>query len=88
MEKTLAEYRTNLRIEQAEIAEHSPAISGKKKWKTKDGIYQLKDPETSEQAMPGTDDATYADMLRDVWETNAGGTTSLRRTSERGFERG
>ena len=66
MEKTLAEYRANLRVEQAEIAEHSSAISGKKKWKTKDGIYQLKDPETSEQAMPGTDDAIYADMLRDV----------------------
>ena len=31
MEKTLAEYRANLRVEQAEIAEHSSATSGKKK---------------------------------------------------------
>ena len=45
MEKTLAEYRANLQVEQAEIAKHSSAFSGKKKWKTKDGIYQLKDPE-------------------------------------------
>ena len=66
MEKTLAEYRANLRVEQAEIAEHSSATSRKKKWKTKDGVYQLKDPEKSEQAMPATDDAIYADVLRDV----------------------
>ena len=66
MEKTLAEYRANLQVEQAEIAKHSSAFSGKKKWKTKDGIYQLKDPEPSEQVMPGTDDAIYADLLREV----------------------
>ena len=66
MEKTLAEYRANLQVEQAEIAKHSSAFSGKKKWKTKDGIYQLKDPEPSEQAMPETDDAIYADLLREV----------------------
>ena len=41
MEKTLAEFK----VEQAEIAEHSSAFSGKKKWKTKDGIYQLKGSE-------------------------------------------
>ena len=56
--KILAEYRANLRVEQAEIAAHSSATSGRKKWKTKDGVYQLKDP--------ATDDAMYADMLRDV----------------------
>ena len=88
MEDTLAEYRANLRVEQAEIAAHSSATSGRKKWKTKDGVYQLKDPEKPEQAVPTTDDAMYADMLRDVRETIAGGTTTLRRTSERGFERG
>ena len=65
MEKTLAEYRANLQVEQAEIAKHSSAFSGKK-WKTKDGIYQLKDPEPSEQAMPETEDAIYADLLREV----------------------
>ena len=40
-------------------------FSGKKKWKTKDGTYQLKDPELG-QAMPETDEAIYADMLREV----------------------
>ena len=65
MEKTLAEYRANLQVEQAEIAKHS-AVRGKKKWKTKDGIYQLKDPEPSEEDMPETDDATYAELLREV----------------------
>ena len=60
------EYRANLRVEQAEIAVHSSATSGKKKWKTKDGVYQLKDPEKPEQAVPTADDAMYADMLRDV----------------------
>ena len=66
MEKTLAEYRANLQVEQAEIAKHS-AVRGKKKWKTKDGIYQLKDPEASEEAMPETDDAIYADLSMSVW---------------------
>ena len=37
-----------------------------KKWKTKDGIYQLKDPEPSEEDMPEMDDAIYADLLREV----------------------
>ena len=61
MEKTLAEHRANLQVEQ----KHS-AVRGKKKWKTKDGIYQLKDPEPSEEDMPATDDATYAELLREV----------------------
>ena len=66
MEDTLAEYRANLRVEEAEIAAHSSAPSGRKKWKTKEGIYQLKDPAKPEQDVPTTDDAIYADMLRDV----------------------
>ncbi len=66
MEATLANYRANLRVEQAEIAAHSSAARGRKRWKTKEGVYQLKDPEKLEQAVPDTDDATYADMLRDV----------------------
>ena len=65
MEDTLAEYRANLRIEEAEIAAHSSTPSGRKKWKTKEGIY-LKDPEKPEQDVPTTDDAIYAEMLRDV----------------------
>ena len=38
---------------------HSSATSGRKKWKTKDGVYQLKDPEKPEQAVPATDDACF-----------------------------
>ena len=51
MEDTLAKYRAHLKVEQAEIAAYSSASSGKKKWKTKDGVYQLKDPEKPEQAV-------------------------------------
>ena len=66
MQQTLAKYYANLRVEQAEIAAHPRAASGRKRWKTKEGVYQLKDPEKLEQALPDTDEATYADMLRDV----------------------
>ena len=38
----------------------------KKKWKTRDGIYQLKDPEPSEEDIAETDDTTYAELLREV----------------------
>ena len=67
MEDTLAEYRDNLCKEKAEIALHMPR--GKKRWKTKDGTYQLKHPEDgeqTEQTMPTADEATFAEMLRDV----------------------
>ena len=67
MEDTLAEYRNNLCKEIAEIALHMPR--GKKRWKTKEGTYQLKHPEDGEQAeqtMPTADEATFAEMLRDV----------------------
>ena len=66
MEDTLAEYRANLRIEEAEIAAHSSAQCGRKRWKTKEGVYQLQHPVQSEQAAPTADDAIFADMLRDV----------------------
>ena len=66
MEATLAKYRANLTDEQAEIAAHPSTTSGRKKWKTKDGVYQLKDPEEADEAVPATDDPIFADMLRDV----------------------
>ena len=64
MDDTLAEYRDNLRKEEAEIALHMPG--GKKRWKTKEGTYQLKHPEQVEQAEPTAHDAIFAEMLRDV----------------------
>ena len=60
MEDTLAEYRDNLRKEKAEITLHMP--SGKKRWKTKEGTYQLKHPEDGDQTertMPTADEATF-----------------------------
>ena len=66
MEDTLAKCRANLRIEEAKIAAHSSAQCGRKRWKTKEGVYQLKHPEQCEQAAPTADDAIFADMLRDV----------------------
>ena len=66
MQEALAQYEADLMDEQAEIdANQGPAI-GRKRWKTKQGVYQLKDPEKLEQASPNTDEATYAEMLRDV----------------------
>ena len=66
MQQTLPKYYANLRDDQAEIAAQPRAASGRKRWKTKEGVYQLKDPEKLEQALPDTDEATYAEMLRDV----------------------
>ena len=48
---------------------HPRAGSGRKRWKTKEGIHQLKDLEKLEQALSDTDEAKYADMLRDVRKT-------------------
>ena len=45
------------------------ASGGRKRWKTKQGVYQLKDPEKQEQASPNMDEATCAEMLQDLWET-------------------
>ena len=65
MQQTLAKCYANL-LSKAEIAAHPRVASGRKRWKTKEGVYQLKDPEKLEQALPDTDEATNADMLRDV----------------------
>ena len=59
-------FSQDLLDEQTEIAAHQRATIGRKRWKTKEGVYQLKDPEKLEQVSPNTDEATYAEMLRDV----------------------
>ena len=67
MDDTLAEYRDSLRMEEAEIALHTPG--GRKRWKTKEVnlIFQTSNtPEQGEQAEPTADDAIFAEMLRDV----------------------
>ena len=58
MQQTLAEYYANPKDEQAEIAADPRATSGRKRWKTKEGVYQLKDLEKLEQASPNADEAT------------------------------
>ncbi len=46
MQKTLAIYEKDLLEEQLEINAHKGASGGhRKRWKTKQGVYQLKDPE-------------------------------------------
>ena len=70
MQQALEQYEADLMDEQAEIAANQGPAIGRKRWKTKEGVYQLKDPEKLEQASPNTDEATYAEMLRDVWETD------------------
>ena len=74
MQQALAQYYADLMDEQAEIAAHQGSAIGRKRWKTKEGVYQLKDPEKLEQASPNTDEATYAEMFRDTCERQ---TTSL-----------
>ena len=66
MQQALEQYHADLMDEQAEIAAHQGSAIGRKRWKTKEGVYQLKDPEKLEQTSPNTDEATYAEMLRDV----------------------
>ena len=67
MQQALAQYAADLREEQAEIDAHKGSSVGqRKRWKTKQGVYQLKDPEKMDQASPKTEEATYAEMLQDV----------------------
>ena len=67
MQKTLANYEKDLTEEQLEINAHKGASGGHlKRWKTKQGVYQLKDPEKMDQAAPNTEEATSAEVLRDV----------------------
>ena len=76
MADAIAEYQTNLRKEQAEVALHRPLA--RKQWKTKDGIFQVKqnpsvydDPSADpndqmDETSPEQEEATFSKMLRDV----------------------
>ena len=70
MQQALAQYETDLMEEQVEIDANKGSTGGRKRWKTKQGVYQLKDPEKLEQTSPNTEGATYAEMLQDVSETD------------------
>ena len=63
---TMASRALDCSLTCSQIAAHPSTTSGWKKWKTKDGVYQLKDPEETDEALPATDDPIFADMLRDV----------------------
>ena len=66
MQQTLDQYETDLMEEQTEIEANKGSVVGHKRWKTKQGVYQLKEPERMEQASPNPEEATYAEMLQDV----------------------
>ena len=67
MKKTLADFEENLEEEQQEVNEQKGSSSHHiKRWKTKQGVFQLKDPVAMDQVEPNTEDATYAEVLRDV----------------------
>ena len=66
MQQALIQYEADLREEEAEIEANKRPTGGRKRWKTKQGVYQLKDPEKQEQASLDMDDATYAETLQDL----------------------
>ena len=66
MQQALLQYEADLMEEQDEVEENKRPTVGRKRWKTKQGVYQLKDPGKQEQVSPNTDEATYAEMLQDV----------------------
>ena len=66
MQQALDQCETDLMEEQSEIEANKGSVVGRKRWKTKQGVYQLKDPEKMEQASPNPEEATHAEMLQDV----------------------
>ena len=67
MKKTLADFEENLEEEQQEVnAEKGSSSRHIKRWKTKQGVFQLKDPVAMDQVESKTEDTTYAEVLRDV----------------------
>ena len=66
MQQALSQYEANLREEEDEIEANKRPTGGRKQWKTRQGVYQLKDLVTQEQALPGMDETTYAEMLQDL----------------------
>ena len=70
MQQALVQYEADLTDEQVEIDANKRPTGVRKRWKTKQGVYQFKDPEKLQQASPNTDEATYAEMLQDVRETD------------------
>ena len=67
MKKTLADFEEDLEEEQQEVdAQKGSSSQHIKRWKTKQGVFQLKDPVAMDQVESNTEDATYAEVLRDV----------------------
>ena len=67
MQKTLANFEKDLTEEQREINAHKGSSGGHlERWKTKQGVYQLEDPVAMNQVETNTEEATYAEVLRDV----------------------
>ena len=67
MKKTLADFEEDPEEEQQEVnAQKGSSGHQIKRWKTKQGVFQLKDPVAMDQVESTTEDATYAEVLRDV----------------------
>ena len=66
MQHALSQYEANLREEKDEIDANKRPTGGRKRWKTRQGVYQLKRPVTQEQALPAMNETTYAEMLQDL----------------------
>ena len=67
MKKTLANFEEGLAEEQQEVDEQKGSSGHQiKRWKTKQGVYQLKAPVAMDQAESNSEDPTYAEVLRDV----------------------
>ena len=66
MQQALIQYEANLREEEDEIEANKRPTGGRKRWKTQQAVYQLKDPVKQEQTLPEMDETTYAEMLQDL----------------------
>ena len=69
LEATLRNFEKDLAEEQQEVDEQKGSRGQTKqikRWRTKQGVVQLKAPAATGQAEPNTEDPSYAEVLRDV----------------------
>ena len=67
MKETMVNFEKDLKEEQQEVNEQEGSSRSQvKRWKTKQGVFQLKGSTPMDQVEPSTEDATYAEVLRDV----------------------
>ena len=70
LEETLRRFEEDWAKEQQEVDEQIESRGQTKqikRWRTKQGVVQLKATESTGQAEQNTEDPSYAEVLRDVW---------------------